>query len=79
MVLVVAGLLGSTVYKVEQSTIVKVKPGATASLNGYTLTYKGMSEGTGAAELDARHGHLRRAQGRQAARHAGAAHRRVSP
>ena len=48
MVLVVAGLLGSTVYKVEQSTIVKVKPGQTASLNGYTLTYKGMSESNGA-------------------------------
>ena len=48
MVLVVAGLLGSTVYKVEHSTIIKVKPGATASLEGYTLTYRGMSEGTGA-------------------------------
>ena len=48
MVLVVAGLLGSTVYKVEQSTIVKVKPGETASLNGYTLTYKDMTESTGA-------------------------------
>ena len=48
MVLVVAGLLGSTVYKVEQSTIVKVKPGETASLNGYTLTYKSMSESAGA-------------------------------
>jgi cytochrome c-type biogenesis protein CcmF len=47
MVLVVAGLLGSTVYKVEQSTIVKVKPGETASLNGYTLTYKNMTESTG--------------------------------
>jgi cytochrome c-type biogenesis protein CcmF len=50
MVLVVAGLLGSTVYKVEQSTIVKVKPGETASLNGYTLTYKGMSESSGAQD-----------------------------
>ena len=48
MVLVVAGLLGSTVYKVEQSTIVKVNPGETASLNGYTLTYKDMTESTGA-------------------------------
>jgi cytochrome c-type biogenesis protein CcmF len=47
MVLVVAGLLGSTVYKVEQSTIVKVEPGETASLNGYTLTYKDMTESTG--------------------------------
>ena len=47
MVLVVAGLLGSTVYKVEQSGIVKVKPGATTTLDGYTLTYKGMTDSTG--------------------------------
>ncbi len=47
MVLIVAGLLGSTVYKVESSTILKVKPGATASLNGYTLTYKSMADSTG--------------------------------
>ncbi len=47
MVLVVAGLLGSTVYKVEQSGIVKVKPGATATLDGYTLTYKSMTDSTG--------------------------------
>jgi cytochrome c-type biogenesis protein CcmF len=48
MVLVVAGLLGSTVYKVEQSAIVNVEPGETASLDGYTLTYKGMTGSTGA-------------------------------
>ena len=48
MVLVVAGLLGSTVYKVEQSTIVKVKPGETATLEGYTLSYEGMTDSTGA-------------------------------
>jgi len=48
MVLIVAGLLGSNVYKVEKSTIVKVKPGATAGLNGYTLTYRTMDESTGA-------------------------------
>jgi cytochrome c-type biogenesis protein CcmF len=48
MVLIVAGLLGSNVYKVEKSTIIKVKPGATASLNGYTLTYRTMNESTGA-------------------------------
>ena len=47
MILVVAGLLGSTVYKVEQSGIVKVKPGATATLDGYTLTYKSMTDSTG--------------------------------
>ena len=50
MVLVVAGLLGSNVYKIETSTIVKVKPGATASLNGYTLTYRTMDESTGGAQ-----------------------------
>ena len=32
LVLVVAGLLGSTIYKVEQSTIVTVKPGETGAL-----------------------------------------------
>jgi cytochrome c-type biogenesis protein CcmF len=47
MVLVVIGLIGSNVYKVEQSTILKVKPGQTASIEGYTLTYKGMHNGTG--------------------------------
>jgi cytochrome c-type biogenesis protein CcmF len=48
MVLVVAGLLGSTVYKVEQSTIVPLEPGATAELDGYTLTFTGTSDETGA-------------------------------
>jgi len=47
MVLVVAGLIGSNVYKVEKSTILRVKPGQTASVKGYTLTYKGMHDGAG--------------------------------
>ena len=47
MVLVVAGLIGSNVYKVEQATVLRVKPGQTASVKGYTLTYKGMHDGTG--------------------------------
>lgn len=47
MVLVVAGLLGSTLYKAEEATIVKVNEGETASLDGYTLTYKGMTESSG--------------------------------
>ncbi len=47
MVLVVAGLIGSNVYKVEKATILKVQPGQTASVSGYTLTYKGMHDGTG--------------------------------
>lgn len=48
MVLIVAGLLGSTVYKVEQTAIVEVKPGETVTLEGYTLTYRGMNDSTGA-------------------------------
>jgi cytochrome c-type biogenesis protein CcmF len=48
MVLIVAGLLGSTVYKVEQSAIIQLNPGETASLDGYTLTYVGMTDSTGA-------------------------------
>jgi cytochrome c-type biogenesis protein CcmF len=47
MVFVVAGLLGSNVYKVEKSTILTVKPGTTASVSGYTLTYKGMRSASG--------------------------------
>jgi cytochrome c-type biogenesis protein CcmF len=47
MVLIVAGLLGSTVYKIEQSTIIKVEKGESASLGGYTLTYTGMTESSG--------------------------------
>ena len=47
MILVVAGLIGSTVYKHEETAFIKVKKGATASVNGYTLTYVGMSGSTG--------------------------------
>ena len=47
MILVVAGLIGSNVYKHEETALVKVKVGETASIAGYTLTYKGMKEGTG--------------------------------
>ena len=47
MVLVVAGLIGSSVYKHEETALVKVKAGETASIAGYTLTYKGMKGGTG--------------------------------
>ncbi len=48
MVLLMVGLIGSNVYRVEKSTIVKVQPGATASLQGYVLTYRSMSDGSGA-------------------------------
>jgi cytochrome c-type biogenesis protein CcmF len=47
MILVVAGLLGSTVYKVEESAIIKVKAGSVAEVDGYTLTYKKMTGSTG--------------------------------
>ena len=47
MILVVAGLIGSNVYKHEETALVKVKAGETASIAGYTLTYKGMKGGTG--------------------------------
>ena len=47
MILVVAGLIGSNVYKHEETALVKVKAGQTASIAGYTLTYKGMTGNTG--------------------------------
>jgi len=47
MILVVAGLIGSNVYKHEETALVKVKAGQTASIAGYTLTYKGMKGNTG--------------------------------
>ena len=47
MILVVAGLIGSSVYKHEETALVKVKVGETASIAGYTLTYKGMTGSTG--------------------------------
>ncbi len=40
MVLVLAGLLGSNVYKIESSAYIAAKPGATASVSGYTLTFQ---------------------------------------
>jgi cytochrome c-type biogenesis protein CcmF len=47
MILVVAGLIGSSVYKQEETALVKVKAGETASIAGYTLTYRGMEGSTG--------------------------------
>jgi len=48
MILVVAGLIGSNVYKHEETALVKVKVGETATIAGYTLTYEGMKGNTGA-------------------------------
>jgi cytochrome c-type biogenesis protein CcmF len=47
MILVVAGLIGSNVYKHEETALVKVRAGETASIAGYTLTYQGMKGNTG--------------------------------
>jgi cytochrome c-type biogenesis protein CcmF len=47
MILVVAGLIGSNVYKHEETALVKVKAGETSSIAGYTLTYKGLKGNTG--------------------------------
>ena len=78
MVLVVAGLLGSTVYKVEQSAIVKVKPGADREPRRLHAHVQGHGTRAPAPQrLHAQRGDVRRVPGRQGARHAGAAHRRV--
>ena len=50
MILVVAGLLGSAVYKHEETALVTVKKGSTATVSGYTLTYVGMDTTTGGAQ-----------------------------
>lgn len=47
MVLIVAGLLGSTVYRTEASKIVPLKAGETASVGDYTLTYTDIREDVG--------------------------------
>ncbi|MEI6449313.1 MAG: cytochrome c-type biogenesis CcmF C-terminal domain-containing protein [Actinomycetes bacterium] len=47
MILVVAGLIGSGIYKHEETALVKIKAGETASIGGYTLTYKSMRGSTG--------------------------------
>jgi len=48
MVLLVAGLLGSTVYKTEQASAVQVTRGTTAGVNDYTLVFRGLSGSAGA-------------------------------
>lgn len=47
MVLVVAGLLGATVYKSEATALVEMTPGATAAIGDYTLTFTGVREDVG--------------------------------
>ena len=47
MVLIVIGLLGSTVYRIEATKIVPAEAGQTASVGDYTLTFTGMREDVG--------------------------------
>ena len=47
MVLVVLGLLGSNVYKVESQAFIATKPGAQAGIGQYTLRFTGMHTGSG--------------------------------
>ena len=78
MILVVAGLIGSNVYKQRGDGAGQVKAGETASIAGYTLTYKGMKGSTGPQNSTTSIAHVRREPRRHADRHAGAAHRRLS-
>jgi len=47
VVLVLAGLLGSNVYKIERSAYISARPGATAQVAGYTLRFSGFTQGAG--------------------------------
>jgi cytochrome c-type biogenesis protein CcmF len=47
MVLIMVGLLGSNVYKVEKAVLIDAKPGASAGLKGYTLTFTGYRQSPG--------------------------------
>ena len=78
MILVVAGLIGSSVYKQEETALVKVKAGETASIAGYTLTYKGMEGSTGPQNSTTSIATFDVSRDGDADRHADAAHRRLS-
>jgi cytochrome c-type biogenesis protein CcmF len=47
VILVLVGLLGSNIYKVERSAYVAARPGATAQVAGYTLRFTGYTQDTG--------------------------------
>jgi cytochrome c-type biogenesis protein CcmF len=47
MAVVVAGLIGSTVYKVEQRQTINAKAGASAAIGGYRLTFVKLRSDTG--------------------------------
>ena len=46
-IVVLAGLIGSNVYKVERSAYIPARAGATAAVAGYTLRFTGFSQDTG--------------------------------
>ena len=79
MVLVVAGLLGSNVYKAEKVVRgLRVKPDVTASVNGLHAYLQVDGRRAPAPQGSVRSvAHIRRLQGRRPARHARAAHRRL--
>ncbi len=47
VILILAGLLGSNVYKIESGAYLPAKAGATASVAGYTLRFTGFSQDSG--------------------------------
>jgi cytochrome c-type biogenesis protein CcmF len=47
VVLVLLGLLGSGVYRTERNAYITARPGASASVAGYTLRFTGYSQGVG--------------------------------
>jgi cytochrome c-type biogenesis protein CcmF len=48
VILILAGLLGSNVYRIERSAYLPARAGATAQAGGYTLRFTGFSQGAGA-------------------------------
>ena len=47
VILVLAGLLGSNVYKIERNAYIPARPGATARVAGYTLRFTGFTQDAG--------------------------------
>ena len=47
VILLMVGLLGSNVYKVESAAYIAARPGATAQVAGYTLRFTGYTQDGG--------------------------------
>ncbi|MGZ4199156.1 MAG: cytochrome c-type biogenesis CcmF C-terminal domain-containing protein, partial [Thermoleophilia bacterium] len=47
VILIVAGLLGSNIYKIERGVYLPARVGATAQVGGFTLRFTGFSQGAG--------------------------------